>query len=113
MRSTSADRMPATWKRLVQQNHPDSGSSGVFFSSRRRHTRWTGDWSSDVCSSDLDVRVFVQNGAVVIQVQERSAVATVDFAGIRAFNKDNLNKALRAVELFPGRYYDKDRKSVV
>src|SRR6267154_2843177 len=28
--------------------------SGVFFfSSRRRHTRWTGDWSSDVCSSDL------------------------------------------------------------
>src|SRR5580765_311192 len=26
-----------------------------FFSSRRRHTRWTGDWSSDVCSSDLDV----------------------------------------------------------
>src|SRR6266487_5647888 len=24
------------------------------FSSRRRHTRWTGDWSSDVCSSDLD-----------------------------------------------------------
>src|SRR6266487_5191740 len=28
-----------------------------FFSSRRRHTRWTGDWSSDVCSSDLQVIV--------------------------------------------------------
>src|SRR5690348_18115198 len=27
-----------------------------FFSSRRRHTRWTGDWSSDVCSSDLPRR---------------------------------------------------------
>src|ERR1022692_3230359 len=26
--------------------------SGVFFSSRRRHTRLQGDWSSDVCSSD-------------------------------------------------------------
>src|SRR5579884_928231 len=25
----------------------------VFFSSRRRHTRWPRDWSSDVCSSDL------------------------------------------------------------
>ena len=24
-----------------------------FFSSRRRHTRFTSDWSSDVCSSDL------------------------------------------------------------
>src|SRR5207248_7476292 len=29
-----------------------------FFSSRRRHTRSYGDWSSDVCSSDLrDVQV--------------------------------------------------------
>src|SRR2546426_2152492 len=26
-----------------------------FFSSRRRHTRLQGDWSSDVCSSDLDI----------------------------------------------------------
>src|SRR5256885_6598494 len=26
-----------------------------FFSSRRRHTRLQGDWSSDVCSSDLGV----------------------------------------------------------
>src|SRR5689334_16513662 len=25
-----------------------------FFSSRRRHTRWNCDWSSDVCSSDLN-----------------------------------------------------------
>src|SRR5256885_2390840 len=27
-----------------------------FFSSRRRHTRLQGDWSSDVCSSDLRER---------------------------------------------------------
>src|SRR5690625_6374821 len=26
----------------------------VFFTSRRRHTRWPRDWSSDVCSSDLE-----------------------------------------------------------
>src|SRR5690606_39945721 len=25
-----------------------------FFSSRRRHTRFSRDWSSDVCSSDLE-----------------------------------------------------------
>src|SRR5256885_11034651 len=31
-----------------------------FFSSRRRHTRLQGDWSSDVCSSDLHVEVHVQ-----------------------------------------------------
>src|SRR5215510_16439274 len=27
--------------------------AAFFFSSRRRHTRWPRDWSSDVCSSDL------------------------------------------------------------
>src|SRR5256885_8759005 len=32
----------------------DAGVRGLFFfSSRRRHTRLQGDWSSDVCSSDL------------------------------------------------------------
>src|SRR6266480_5081245 len=30
-----------------------------FFSSRRRHTRLTCDWSSDVCSSDLGACVIV------------------------------------------------------
>src|SRR5207253_7484424 len=29
-----------------------------FFSSRRRHTRWPRDWSSDVCSSDLTWRAI-------------------------------------------------------
>src|SRR5436189_6280466 len=29
------------------------GSACFFFASRRRHTRYIGDWSSDVCSSDL------------------------------------------------------------
>src|SRR2546426_9982038 len=33
-----------------------------FFSSRRRHTRLQGDWSSDVCSSDL--RAAVEEGIV-------------------------------------------------
>src|SRR3712207_2622284 len=31
--------------------------SFFFFSSRRRHTRYWRDWSSDVCSSDLDILV--------------------------------------------------------
>src|SRR5256885_8478603 len=29
-------------------------AGSFFFSSRRRHTRLQGDWSSDVCSSDLN-----------------------------------------------------------
>src|SRR5258707_6004004 len=31
-------------------------SDSFFFSSRRRHTRYWRDWSSDVCSSDLTER---------------------------------------------------------
>src|SRR5205807_7462749 len=33
-----------------------------FFSSRRRHTRLQGDWSSDVCSSDLVPRGALRAG---------------------------------------------------
>src|SRR5256885_6762116 len=32
-----------------------------FFSSRRRHTRLQGDWSSDVCSSDLRASRFARS----------------------------------------------------
>src|SRR5256886_10913656 len=31
-----------------------------FFSSRRRHTRFDCDWSSDVCSSDLEPGVEIE-----------------------------------------------------
>src|SRR5205807_8612739 len=46
-----------------------------FFSSRRRHTRLQGDWSSDVCSSDLDHRL----DRVSTQLLEsRDALVTVN-----------------------------------
>src|SRR5690606_17267573 len=37
------------------------------FSSRRRHTRFSRDWSSDVCSSDLVMMVFTTTFAVLSQ----------------------------------------------
>src|SRR5438105_6304695 len=51
-----------------------------FFSSRRRHTRSTRDWSSDVCSSDLEVLEQVREeltdwrgcGMSVMEVSHRS-----------------------------------------
>src|SRR5439155_25277400 len=36
-----------------------------FFSSRRRHTRWPRDWSSDVCSSDLRSKLIAECSAGV------------------------------------------------
>src|SRR5256885_738295 len=35
-----------------------------FFSSRRRHTRLQGDWSSDVCSSDLNLSAAVKDAGI-------------------------------------------------
>src|SRR5690348_18161142 len=35
--------------------NPRQTSTIFYLTSRSRHTRWTGDWSSDVCSSDLTV----------------------------------------------------------
>src|SRR5256886_5359143 len=44
----------ATESIQVQVRGVSCGSRVFFFSSRRRHTRFDCDWSSDVCSSDLD-----------------------------------------------------------
>src|SRR6266849_6115259 len=49
-----------------------------FFSSRRRHTRSTRDWSSDVCSSDLRFGLVSPDGAVL----HSSNFACADFAEI-------------------------------
>src|SRR5256884_8709699 len=48
-RNASSARYVGCWK-------PVTGGVGLrfFFSSRRRHTRCSRDWSSDVCSSDLE-----------------------------------------------------------
>src|SRR6266446_9242644 len=44
---------PAPSRSLRSNSASESCPSVVFFSSRGRHTRLQGDWSSDVCSSDL------------------------------------------------------------
>src|SRR5580658_7641889 len=60
-----------------------------FFSSRRRHTRLQGDWSSDVCSSDLPLAsgaevVLAQPGgqqdsAYLVELMRQRQIGTVHF----------------------------------
>src|SRR2546426_8245240 len=45
-----------------------------FFSSRRRHTRLQGDWSSDVCSSDLRFVEWLEKSIDSLLARERSAL---------------------------------------
>src|SRR3712207_9268143 len=44
-----------------------------FFSSRRRHTRYWRDWSSDVCSSDLDDSSKDQTFAHSLRFQQQTS----------------------------------------
>src|SRR5690606_40085619 len=46
-----------------------------FFSSRRRHTRFSRDWSSDVCSSDLLEIVELLREDIVIVLPSHHALA--------------------------------------
>src|SRR5690606_40228763 len=56
-----------------------------FFSSRRRHTRFSRDWSSDVCSSDLFGQVTLVelhqsggHGGITLQRRTRDIVQIVE-----------------------------------
>src|SRR5690606_40501941 len=49
-----------------------------FFSSRRRHTRFSRDWSSDVCSSDL-VYATVGSDERVRAVEALGAVLGINY----------------------------------
>src|SRR5438309_2220735 len=51
-----------------------------FFSSRRRHTRWNCDWSSDVCSSDL----ASNSSAVVFGLPEMMQIGAISRIGSTA-----------------------------
>src|SRR5437879_13303567 len=50
---------------------PQAHYSLFFFSSRRRHTRYIGDWSSDVCSSDLPLGPEGAPAPPVASVEDR------------------------------------------
>src|SRR5271169_6795642 len=56
-----------------------------FFSSRRRHTRCYRDWSSDVCSSDLErkiVRVIPVESCIGIGIATPKGIDTSSFRGM-------------------------------
>src|SRR2546430_7030329 len=78
-----------------------------FFSSRRRHTRFDCDWSSDVCSSDLQddeharmIRQLGLRSAMIVPLLVRDrAIGAITFVSAESellFDEDDL--ALRSEE---------------
>src|SRR5690242_21780711 len=88
-----------------------------FFSSRRRHTRLTCDWSSDVCSSDLRIDLLLSHlhldhivglgffaplfredlTITIWRSEERRVGKSVDLGGRRIIKKKSNIRMLKAV----------------
>ncbi|MEW5863308.1 MAG: outer membrane protein assembly factor BamA [Pseudomonadota bacterium] len=54
-----------------------------------------------------DVRLEVENDVLVVLVEERPAVAQIDFSGIREFDEETLRRVLREIGLAEGRTFDR------
>src|SRR5579863_10661121 len=89
-----------------------------FFSSRRRHTRWTGDWSSDVCSSDLVSRlvgappgyVGYEEGGVLTEAVRRRPYQVILFDEVEKAHADVFNVLLQVLD--DGRLTDGQGRTV-
>lgn len=54
-----------------------------------------------------DVRIEVEKDVMVVVVQERPAVATINFVGLKEFDKDVIIKALKETGIAEGRIFDR------
>ena len=54
-----------------------------------------------------DVRLEIEGSLLVVLVDERSAIASLDFVGIKAFDKELLRKSLKEVGLSESRIFDR------
>lgn len=54
-----------------------------------------------------DVRIEVEGDVLVVFVEERPAIASVEFTGTKEFEKDQLTKALKEIGVGESRIYDK------
>src|SRR5687768_18483098 len=81
-----------------------------FFSSRRRHTRCSRDWSSDVCSSDLEylsMRGLIQLQNTLSMIRE-NLNPDVDIAGILPTMVDSRTlHAKEAIEILEENFGDR------
>src|SRR3712207_9565039 len=69
-----------------------------FFSSRRRHTRYWRDWSSDVCSSDLNSpSSLAASASSAVRCQARPSIPAQPGAATRPRNAEDQREDRKSV----------------
>src|SRR5690348_15056330 len=113
-RDKTAALAAANFLRVESHVIAGGGLRVFFFSSRRRHTRWTGDWSSDVCSSDLAQFAALLSAAPKSKTAARVLDETAGYLGAGIANLINLfNPERIVIGGWAGLALGEDRKSVV
>ena len=54
-----------------------------------------------------DVRIEIDGGVVIVAVEERPAIAQIDFVGLKEFDKDQLKKGLKDIGIAESRTFDR------
>ncbi|MFZ2853114.1 MAG: outer membrane protein assembly factor BamA [Rhodocyclaceae bacterium] len=54
-----------------------------------------------------DVRIEVDNGVMIVALEERPAIAQIDFVGLKEFDKDQLKKGLKDIGIAESRTFDR------
>src|SRR5256885_11998096 len=105
-------RLTRDWEWIVAWG----GSLAFFLSGRRRHTRLQGDWSSDVCSSDLEaigVRTVSRREANAFPENHVQLLRTFADQAVIAIENVRLFDEVQAKTRDLGEALEQDRKSVV
>src|SRR5689334_25222184 len=86
-----------------------------FFSSRRRHTRWNCDWSSDVCSSDLagDLEPSLRDQRYVDEPGRRRHGDELAETMRRVLRKRSAAEWLRSEERREGKSVDRGGRRII
>ena len=56
-----------------------------------------------------DVRIEAENNVLIVTVQERSAIAQIDFSGNKSFPTDKMKEGLKQIGLAEGQIFDKSQ----
>src|SRR5690606_39660155 len=84
-----------------------------FFSSRRRHTRFSRDWSSDVCSSDLSLQKQFKLLSLILKFNELGNEAITDGKSYKNIENLSVRERIGRFKYVEEKDIDKETASII